>query len=88
MRFYKMAFAAVLGSFASMNAQAQGTPEERAACAPDVFRLCRSDVPDVQKITDCMDRQKEKLSHACRIVFTRELLQSVRAVNRQSRTSQ
>ena len=88
MRFCKMAVAAVLGSFAPMNAQAQGTPEERTACAPDVFRLCRADVPDVQKITDCMDRQKEKLSHACRVVFTPELLKSVRGVNRQSSTSQ
>ena len=87
MKFCKLAVVAVLASLASMNAQAQGTPEERAACAPDVFRLCRSDVPDVQKITDCMDRQKEKLSDACRVVFTAELLKSVRAVNRQSGTS-
>ena len=64
---------------ASVEAQTQGTPDERAACAPDVFRLCRSDVPDVLKITDCMERQRDHLSVACRLVFTPDLLKSVRA---------
>lgn len=71
--------AGFLLSLASGEVQTQGTPDERAACAPDVFRLCRADVPNVQKITDCMERQKELLSTACRLVFTPDLLKSVRA---------
>jgi hypothetical protein len=48
---------------------ALGTAEERAACTPDVFRLCSSDIPNVDKIIACMKAKKSQLSPACRTAF-------------------
>jgi len=45
------------------------TAEERAACTPDVFRLCSSDIPNVERIVACMKRERSKLSPACAAVF-------------------
>lgn len=47
----------------------QGTAEQQAACAPDAFRLCRSDFPNVEAITACMKRERDNLSAACRAVM-------------------
>ena len=46
-----------------------GTAEERAACTPDVFRLCSSEIPNVGLIISCMKAKKASLSQACRSVF-------------------
>ncbi|HEY6255234.1 MAG TPA: hypothetical protein VIY51_05515 [Xanthobacteraceae bacterium] len=51
-------------------ASAQGTPEQRQACQPDAMRLCSQFVPDVDRITACMIKQRIRLSPACRAVFT------------------
>jgi hypothetical protein len=48
---------------------AHGTDEERA-CTPDVFRLCSSEIPNVERITVCLSAKKASLSPACRQVFT------------------
>ena len=42
----------------SANAQ-QGTPEQRRACTPDVYRLCAGEIPNARAITACLRRQKE-----------------------------
>ena len=44
----------------------QGTPEQRRACTPDVYRLCAGEIPNVRAITACLQRQKGNLSAACR----------------------
>ena len=45
------------------------TPEQQQACTPDAFRLCSSDIPDVDRITACMIRNRAQLSPACRAFF-------------------
>jgi hypothetical protein len=55
--------------FAPAPAAAQGTQQQRAACEGDAMRLCSAHVPDVQKITACMSRNRRNLSAACRAVF-------------------
>lgn len=55
--------------FASGAAQAQGTPDQRRACTPDVYRLCAGEIPNVRAITACLRRNKASLSDACRAVF-------------------
>jgi hypothetical protein len=50
-------------------AAAQGTPEQRAACEDDAMRLCGNYVPDVQRITACMQARRGQLSPRCRAVF-------------------
>jgi hypothetical protein len=58
-----------LSLFASGSAFAIGTPEQRKACTPDVYRLCAGEIPNVRAITVCLRRQKASLSEACRAVF-------------------
>lgn len=46
-----------------------GTPEQRRACTPDVYRLCAGEIPNVRAITACLRRHKANLSEACRVYF-------------------
>jgi hypothetical protein len=46
-----------------------GTPDQRRACTPDVYRLCAGEIPNVRAITACLRRNKANLSEACRAVF-------------------
>jgi hypothetical protein len=46
-----------------------GTEEQRVACTPDVFRLCSSEIPNVDHILVCMTVKKASLSPACKAVF-------------------
>jgi hypothetical protein len=48
------------------SAFALGTPEQRRACTPDVYRLCAGEIPNVRAITACLQRHKASLSEACR----------------------
>ena len=59
----------LLALIASGSAGAQGTPEQRRACTPDVYRLCAGEIPNVRAITACLRRQKASLSSACAAVF-------------------
>ena len=47
----------------------RGTTEQRAACAPDTFRLCNSYIPDPDRVEHCLRQNKSDLSDACRLVF-------------------
>ena len=47
----------------------QGTPEQKAACAPDAFRLCISYFPDPRWLESCLRQRKSDLSEPCRSVF-------------------
>jgi hypothetical protein len=57
-------------SLACVPAGAQGTPEQRQACQPDAMRLCSEFVPDVDRIIACMNKNRIRLSPACRAVFS------------------
>ncbi len=43
--------------------------KQRAACTPDVQRLCNEYIPDVPAIVACLTRQRAALSPACADVF-------------------
>jgi hypothetical protein len=45
------------------------TAEQQQACSPDAFRLCSSEIPDVDRVTACMVRNKSQLSPQCRVFF-------------------
>jgi hypothetical protein len=53
--------------------------DQRRLCTPDVFRLCASEIPDVERITACMHRQRASLSEGCRKVFGKPTEQSASA---------
>jgi hypothetical protein len=44
--------------------------KQRAACTPDVQRLCNQYVPDVPAIVACLKQQQAYLSPACADVFS------------------
>jgi hypothetical protein len=55
---------------APASAQSRGTPEQQQACQPDAMRLCSEFVPDVERITACMVKNRIRLSPPCRAVFS------------------
>jgi hypothetical protein len=52
-----------------VRAEDRGTPEQQAACRPDVLRLCGPEIPDVQRITMCLRYYMKKLSPECAAVI-------------------
>ena len=48
------------------------TPEEQQACSGDAMRLCSAEIPDVDRITVCMIRNRSQLSPGCRVFFRNE----------------
>jgi hypothetical protein len=60
---------------------AAGTPEQRQACTGDVFRLCSSDIPNVDRIVACLKRQRTSLSPGCQAVFGTETASATRSVS-------
>ena len=59
-------FLCATSAFAQEN---QGTPEQRAACAPDAFRRCAGYIPDPTRVEQCLRQNKSDLTDACRSVF-------------------
>jgi hypothetical protein len=45
------------------------TVEQEEMCSGDAMRLCFSEIPNVDRITACMERQRESLSPGCRALF-------------------
>ena len=66
--FFAAALATLLCATTAF-AQDRGTPEQRAACAPDAFRLCSSYIPDPDRVESCLRQQKARLSSPCSALF-------------------
>jgi cysteine rich repeat protein len=47
----------------------QGTPEERAACAPDVQKFCQAALPDTMRVLACLQANRSRISRACNQVL-------------------
>jgi hypothetical protein len=60
---------ASLMSFTAPSHAEIATAEQRAACTPDAFRLCSSEIPSIPGITACMKKNFSRLSPACKAVF-------------------
>jgi hypothetical protein len=45
---------------------------QQQACMGDAFRLCGSEIPDVDRVKACMIRLQSQLSPACRVYFRPE----------------
>lgn len=48
---------------------AAGTPEQRRACRKDAMKFCQESVPDVKRITACMQKNVRKLGPLCQTQF-------------------
>jgi hypothetical protein len=60
--------ALLLASGGALQAQ-DDTYAQRQACKPDVFRLCSVFIPRRGPITQCLERNFQRLSEPCRAVF-------------------
>ena len=45
------------------------TADQQSACMGDAFRLCSSEIPDVDRVKMCMVRRQAELSDGCRVFF-------------------
>ncbi|HEY9677257.1 MAG TPA: cysteine rich repeat-containing protein [Drouetiella sp.] len=62
----------VAGTLAAPAFAHSGSSDDQAACTPDVFRLCSSEIPNESRIVACLMKNKAKLSPACAAVFNRK----------------
>jgi hypothetical protein len=60
------------GSARAQDAQEHVLQETRQACAPEAIRLCRDYIPDVAKITACMEAKYAQINEECRLAMIRE----------------
>jgi hypothetical protein len=63
---------ALLLTIGSSGSRAFTSEDQKRLCAPDVFRLCGSEIPNVDRITVCMRRRKASLSAGCARVFDKQ----------------
>jgi hypothetical protein len=79
-RIYKLTSGSVVLALAlatfSTSSFAVGTAEQRAACTPDVFRLCSSEIPNISRIVACLKQQKPNLSKPCQAVMNSPIASS------------
>ncbi len=71
--YFALFYAGLAVAFASpaLADDYRGTPEEQAACRPDVLKLCGPEIPNVGRITQCLRfyNSSKKLSPECAAVF-------------------
>jgi Cysteine rich repeat len=49
----------------------QGTPEDRAACEPDVQRYCKASIPDQLRVLNCLQDNRKRISKSCQGVLVK-----------------
>ena len=50
----------------------EGTPEDRAACEPDVQRYCKAAIPGGNfQVLNCLQANRKQISRACQGVLTK-----------------
>ena len=77
--FQRFQLTIILASIGAVTLPAMGnayTEEQQRLCSDDAMRLCSADVPDVERITACMQRQYTSLSNGCKSVFRNEKVEA------------
>jgi len=70
-------------SFSMLSSAADAyMPEQEQMCSADAFRLCGSEIPDVDRVTACMIRQRSQLSPGCKAFFRDSEPERARALRR------
>ena len=67
-----LGFAAIV-SIISTSSSFAFSEATKQACYSDAFRLCASEIPNIQKTTACMMQRKSQLSAGCRTAVEKEL---------------
>jgi hypothetical protein len=65
----KFLLAAALVGVALPALAQQGTPQERAACAPTVRKFCKSANEDTMQVLACLQANRAKIGAACNKVL-------------------
>ena len=65
----RLSVIAVLAASSLAPAFAQGTPQQRAACRPDVTKFCKGKGDDPGVLLSCLEDNKDKISEKCRKVI-------------------
>ena len=61
---------AVAASFVTISSASFAyTAEQQRLCTGDAFKFCSSEIPNIEKITMCMRKNKANLSTGCKSVF-------------------
>jgi hypothetical protein len=61
---------ALLTSIVSMSSASYAyTSEQAQMCTGDAFKFCSSEIPNIDKITVCMQQHKAQLSPGCRALM-------------------
>lgn len=60
------------------------TADQQQLCTGDAFRLCSSEIPDVDRVTACMIQNRANLSPGCAQFFRQPIVQAVPATMRKS----
>ena len=61
---------ATASAFALLTTQSYAyTPEQEAMCSGDAMRLCGEYIPNVERITACMQEKYSSLSEGCKALF-------------------
>jgi hypothetical protein len=72
------AWLALAAALVTLPASAESVyAEKRRLCTGDAFRLCSSEIPNVELVTACMRRQKDSLSEGCKSVFDKDDVSSI-----------
>ena len=67
---FLLTVALVGGSLPALaQSQQQGTPQERAACAPAVRKFCKSANEDTMRVLACLQANRAKIGAACNQVL-------------------
>ena len=78
MTFYRTSKIALLFAIACAATAVSASPtlafssEAQQMCTGDAMRLCGHEVPNIQRITACMARNRAQVSPGCRAVMDRE----------------
>ena len=65
----RLSLIAVLGAVSFSSSFAQGTPQQRAACRPDVVKFCKGKGEDPGVLLTCLEENKDKISDKCKKVI-------------------
>jgi hypothetical protein len=69
MSLFRVTAAAFTLTLSASFALAQGTPQQRAACRPDVVKFCKGKGEDPGVLLTCLEDNKDKISDKCRKVI-------------------
>ena len=65
---FVIAIAIASASFSTAS-HAVGSSEQQAACGGDVMRFCLSAYPNMERLKECMTKNRNNLSSKCRAVL-------------------